>query len=263
MMSVACSESHSATSPAAPAPQTQPAMPGIETKDHEAVFSTDRTPPTAQATTAELAERANDLLTGGRRCILGITGTPGAGKSTVTSALLEALGDRAVVVGMDGFHLANSELIRLGRRDRKGAPDTFDVDGYVALLGRLSVQTSGTIYAPRFDRELEDSIGSSVAIDAGAQLVITEGNYLLHDGHGWDAVRPFLDEVWFLDVEPDERRRRLTSRRIGHGHPADEASAWVRDVDEPNARIVETGRQRADLIVRVTDHSASSEGDHS
>lgn len=239
------------------------AMHGIDPRDHEAVFSTDRTPPTAQATPAELAERARRLLADGRRRILGITGTPGAGKSSITAALLEALGDDAVVVGMDGFHLANAELVRLGRRDRKGAPDTFDVDGYVALLARLSTPATGTVYAPRFDRDLEESVGSAVAVDPHVRLVITEGNYLLHDGNGWNAVRPFLDEVWYLDVEPEERRRRLTARRMGHGHPADEASAWVRDVDEPNARIVENGRLRADLIVRITDHTASSEGDRS
>lgn len=233
-------------------------------EDHEAVFSTRPTPPPiAEATLHELAERARLLLSDGRRRILGVTGTPGAGKSTVTAALLQALGDRAVVVGMDGFHFANAELVRLGRRDRKGAPDTFDVDGYVALLRRLSTQTAGTIYAPVFDRELEESIGSAVPVRADVPLVITEGNYLLHDEHGWDAVRPLLDEVWYLDVDADERRRRLVARRLGHGHPADEATAWVRDVDEPNARLVETARDRADLVVRVASRPTSpSEGDH-
>ncbi|WP_230667853.1 nucleoside/nucleotide kinase family protein [Microbacterium sp. MEC084] len=219
-------------------------------------------PPIAEATLAELAERARLLAEDGRRRILGVTGTPGAGKSTVTAALLAALGDRAVIVGMDGFHFANAELLRLGRRDRKGAPDTFDVDGYVALLSRLSAQTAGTIYAPVFDRALEESIGSAVAVSAEVPLVITEGNYLLHDAHGWDGVRPLLDEVWYLDIDADERRRRLVARRLGHGHPADEATAWVRDVDEPNARVVETARDRADLVVRVVpDHTVPSEGD--
>lgn len=215
------------------------------------MFSTHPTPPVVEATLAQLAERALALGAEGRRRILGIAGTPGAGKSTVTAALLAALGDRAVVVGMDGFHFANAELVRLGRRDRKGAPDTFDVDGYVALLGRLSAQTGRTVYAPIFDRGLEESIGSAVAVPDDVPLVITEGNYLLHDEHGWDAVRPLLDEVWYLDVDADERRRRLIARRLSHGHPADEATAWVRAVDERNAHVVETGRNRADLVVRV------------
>lgn len=229
-------------------------------EDHEAVFSTHPSPPPrATATIAELVERARTLAAGGSRRILGVTGTPGAGKSTVTAALLDALGDRAAIVGMDGFHYANAELVRLGRRERKGAPDTFDVDGYVALLGRLRAQREGTIHAPLFDRSLEESIGSAVAVDASTPLVITEGNYLLHDAHGWGAVAGLLDEVWFLDVDADERRRRLVARRLGHGHPETEAIAWVQDVDEPNARLVETGRERADLVVRVTE--TPDEGD--
>lgn len=185
--------------------------------------------------------------------MLGITGTPGAGKSTVTEALLRGLGPDAVSVGMDGFHLANDELVRLGRRERKGAPDTFDVDGYVALLARLAAQAEGTVYAPRFDRAWEESIGSAIPVSADVPLVITEGNYLLHDEHGWDAVAAHLDEIWFLDIEADERARRLVARRLSHGHPAHEAAAWVRDVDERNALVVERARDRADLVVRVID----------
>lgn len=210
--------------------------------------------PSAQdVTLAELVARARALAGSGRRTILGITGTPGAGKSTVTAALLDALGDDAVVVGMDGFHLADAELRRLGRRERKGAPDTFDVDGYVALLTRLAGQTAGTIYAPVFDRDREDPVGSAVAVHAETPLVITEGNYLLHSEHGWNAVRELLDEVWFLDVDAGTRRRRLVDRRLRHGHPLDAATAWVHDVDEVNAHVVDTTRDRADRVVRLAD----------
>lgn len=211
-----------------------------------------------------LAERARELAADGRRRILGIAGPPGAGKSTVTAALLEALGDRAVVVGMDGFHLSNAELRRLGRRERKGAPDTFDVDGYVALLRRLSAQAEGTIHAPVFDRELEESIGSAVAVRADTPLVITEGNYLLLADHGWHEVRDLLDEVWYIDVDAETRRRRLVTRRLGHGHPLAEATAWVEHVDEPNASLVDATRERADLIVRIAEAPvATALGAHS
>lgn len=199
-----------------------------------------------------LVERARMIAASGRRTILGITGTPGAGKSTVCAALQEALGDAAVLVGMDGFHLANAELLRLGRRERKGAPDTFDVNGYVSLLTRLHRADEPVVYAPLFDRSLEESIGSAIAVPSDVPLVLTEGNYLLHDQHGWGAVAPLLDESWFLEVDADERRRRLVARRRSYGHPADAAGAWVDGVDEPNARLVEPARERADLIVRVT-----------
>lgn len=199
-----------------------------------------------------LVRRARELASDGRRRILGIAGTPGAGKSTVSAALLAALGDGAVLVGMDGFHLANAELVRLGHRHRKGAPDTFDVDGYVTLLARLRAQTSGVIYTPVFDRGLEESIGSAVPVSAGTPLVITEGNYLLFDDGGWEHVREHLDECWYLDVSAEERRRRLVARRRSYGEDVDAATAWVRDVDEANAARVEPSRANADLVVTVT-----------
>ena len=193
----------------------------------------------------------------GRRTILGVAGCPGAGKSTVSAALLEELGDDAVLVGMDGFHLANAELLRLGRRDRKGAPDTFDVHGYVALLRRLRDQEGRAdgrpggppVYAPVFDRALEESIGSAVAVSADVPLVVTEGNYLLLDEGGWEGVRPLLDEVWFLDVPEEVRRRRLLARRQSYGEPADRAAAWVDGVDAANAAVVLPTRERADVVV--------------
>ncbi|OZD33430.1 nucleoside/nucleotide kinase family protein [Rhodococcus sp. 06-1477-1B] len=208
----------------------------------------------------DLVARARQLAASGRRCVLGLCGTPGAGKSTVSDALLAALGDDAVLVGMDGFHLANEELLRLGRRDRKGAPDTFDVDGYVALLDRI--RAGHPVYAPRFDRGLEESIGSAILVPAHVPLVITEGNYLLHDEFGWDAVASRLDEVWFLDIEAHSRRERLIARRLSHDHPYDEAVAWVREVDERNAVVVERGRHRADLVITVSDAAAGGVGHH-
>lgn len=212
---------------------------------------THESPPTIEATVADLIARARMLVEPGRRRLLGITGAPGAGKSTLTSALLAALGQDAVLVPMDGFHYANQELRRLGRQDRKGAPDTFDVNGYVALLTRLHQQTAPIIYAPVFDRNLEESIGSAIPVFEQTPLVITEGNYLLLDTHGWAGVRPLLDEVWFLDLPAAERTARLLRRRIGHGHPPTESAAWIRTVDTPNADLVETTRERADLVIRL------------
>ncbi|KQM14437.1 hypothetical protein ASF83_14645 [Plantibacter sp. Leaf171] len=205
----------------------------------------------------ELVDRARALAASGSRRILGIVGAPGAGKSTVSDTLAAALGDQAVIVGMDGFHLDNPELVRLGRRDRKGAPDTFDVDGYVALLARLA--TSGRtesspgapVYAPRFDRSLEVSIGSAVLVRPEVPLVITEGNYLLFDDHGWQDVARHLDESWYVDVDDELRRDRLIARRLGHGHPRDEAEAWVLGVDEPNARLVDATKHRATRVVTL------------
>ncbi|MFT4164034.1 MAG: nucleoside/nucleotide kinase family protein [Microlunatus sp.] len=200
----------------------------------------------------ELLDRAQALANAGERRILGITGAPGAGKSTLCAALIEALGSQAVLVGMDGFHLANAELLRLGRRQRKGAPDTFDVDGYAALLARLRTQDTEVIYAPVFDRGLEESIGSAIPVRREVPLVITEGNYLLHDRAGWKGVRELLDEIWFLDLQQEVRVARLVARRLSYGHTVEEAEAWALGSDQTNAVLVDATRDRADLIVQLT-----------
>lgn len=211
----------------------------------------------ADASVQELVERARVLAGSGRR-ILGITGAPGAGKSTLCAALLRELGSDAVLVGMDGFHLANEELVRLGRRDRKGAPDTFDVDGYTALLRRLRAQKEGVIYAPTFNRGIEESIGSAISVSAEVPLVITEGNYLLHDQGGWERVAAELDESWYLDVPADERESRLITRRESFGHSTEDAVAWVRGVDQANGVVVEAGRPRADRVFHLTTYLEST-----
>ncbi len=146
---------------------------------------------------AELLADASELSIAGQRRILGITGPPGAGKSTLSQRLAAALGpERAVLVGMDGFHISDAELRRTGLRDRKGAPNTFDRAGYAALLHRLR-QKAGTVYAPAFDRVLEDSIAAAVAVPATVPLVVTEGNYLLL----WPEIRPLLDQVMWMDAK--------------------------------------------------------------
>lgn len=202
-------------------------------------------------TIGELVARARLLAGRGGRTLVGIVGPPGAGKSTVCEALDRGLGAAAVTVGMDGFHLDDEVLVALGRRGRKGAPDTFDVPGYVSLLRRLRNASEEITYAPRFDRSLEASRGSAVPVPRSVPLVITEGNYLLNREGGWQDVRPLLDEVWFLDVPSEKRVRRLVERRLSFGETPERARAWVTDVDEVNAAAVLAGRDFADIIVRL------------
>ncbi len=208
-------------------------------------------PSVTSATMADLVRRAQDLAGAGERRILGIAGAPGAGKSTVCAALAERLGDGVVVVGMDGFHLDNPVLVARGRRQAKGAQDTFDVPGYVSLLRRLAAADEPVTYAPRFDRETETSVGSAVAVPREVPLVVTEGLYLLHDDGGWERVRPLLDEVWYLEVPTEERQRRLVARRVGHGEAEADAADWVLRVDQANADVVEASKPRADRVFRL------------
>ncbi|MFJ8077407.1 nucleoside/nucleotide kinase family protein [Streptomyces sp. NPDC096176] len=198
-----------------------------------------------------LLERARSLAAPGSRRILGIAGAPGAGKSTLAARLVDALDGLAVLVPMDGYHLAQQELLRLGRAHRKGAPDTFDAAGYAALLARLRDHDTraATVYAPAFDRAIEEPVAGSIPVDPGVPLVVTEGNYLLHDEGPWAHIRPLLDEVWFLELDPEVRAARLVDRHMRFGKERPHAESWVRDCDEPNARLIGRGRDRADLVV--------------
>jgi len=198
-----------------------------------------------------LLARARGLIAAGRRSILGIAGPPGGGKSTLAHLVADALGDDAVLVGMDGFHLAQSELVRLGRRDRMGAPDTFDAAGYVALLARVRAREDEVVYAPEFRREIEEPFAGAIAIPRALPLVVTEGNYLLVDEGDWAGVRPLLDESWYVEMDEDTRLSWLIQRHIEFGKTPDAARAWVMRSDQANAAVTAATRERADVIVRL------------
>jgi pantothenate kinase len=198
--------------------------------------------------------RARELIARSGRALLGLVGPPGAGKSTLAAALQAEFPGVSQVVPMDGFHLANAELERLGRRARKGSPDTFDGAGYVALMRRLLAQADDEIvYAPEFRREIEEPIANAIPVFATTQLVITEGNYLLLDDGPWAEVKGLLDEIWYVDVDDALRVGRLTQRHEQFGRSAEEAAAWVAGTDEPNARLIEASRARASFIFRWDD----------
>ncbi len=195
----------------------------------------------------EALRRAQALLARGGRRLLGLAGPPGAGKSTVAALLQDALGSQAQVVPMDGFHLAQAELERLGRAGRKGAPDTFDAPGFVHLLRRLrACDPDDTVYAPEFRRDLEEPIAGALAVPPSLPLVIVEGNYLLLESGAWAGVKPLLDECWHVAVPQDQRLAQLIARHERHGRSPEDARAWALGSDEPNARQVEAVAQRAD-----------------
>lgn len=186
--------------------------------------------------------------------IIGIAGAPGAGKSTLAGSLVTAtaavLGaDVVAQVPMDGFHLADVTLRGLDRLERKGAPDTFDAAGYAALLRRIKAPHDATIYAPAFERGLEQPIAGALAIGPRVRVVITEGNYLLLEDPAWRAVAAEIDEIWYVRIDADIRLRRLLERHIRFGKEPDAARRWVRDVDEPNARLIESVSERANLVI--------------
>jgi pantothenate kinase len=198
-----------------------------------------------------LISRARRLAEAGERRLLGITGAPGAGKSTIAARVVEALGEAAALVPMDGFHLANAELERLGRRDRKGAIDTFDAGGYVALLRRLRSPAGEAVSAPTFRREIEEPIACAIPVAPEVPLVVTEGNYLLVPGGPWAAVRDLLDEAWYVAPDEETRIEWLIARHVEFGKPPDVARAWSLSTDQRNAELVAATRGRADVVVPI------------
>ncbi len=203
---------------------------------------------------AELAAAALDLVGDRRRVVLGIAGAPGAGKSTLAEALVAEVArthgaDYVAHVPMDGFHLADVQLERLGALSRKGAPDTFDADGYAHLLRRLIALPDSWVYAPSFERTLEQPVAAAVVVPPSARLVVTEGNYLLLPEPRWEAARAATAAVWFVTGADAVRRSRLVSRHVAFGKDPDAAELWVGSSDEGNARLVAESAPHADRIV--------------
>lgn len=210
---------------------------------------------TSDPAMADLVRRAASLTEPGGRAILALVGAPGSGKSTLTRHLADALGpERVALAPMDGFHLANAELVRLGLRDVKGAIETFDAAGYAALIGRIAAGFGReTVYAPAFDRDLEEPIAGSILIGPDVPLVITEGNYLLVDAGAWAVAARQFRQAWYLDVDDELRRTRLIARHRQFGKTDAEARRWALGPDEANAAMIAATAVRADLRVRLAD----------
>ncbi|WP_310135044.1 nucleoside/nucleotide kinase family protein [Leifsonia shinshuensis] len=204
-----------------------------------------------------LIRRALALAPADGRVVLGIAGSPGSGKTTLARTVAAGVNrlagaGTAVHLPMDGFHLANATLDALGRHDRKGAIDTFDGWGFAALLERVLAERTNPVYAPSFERTVDEPVAGAIPIPPGTRLVVAEGNYLLVDQDPWSRIPALLAESWFVATPEDERMRRLVDRHTRHGRTPEAAAAWARDVDGANAVVIEASRPRATLVVDGT-----------
>jgi pantothenate kinase len=207
----------------------------------------------------DLVGRAVALLRPDSRVLLGITGSPGSGKTTLARDVVSAVnaqdvetgGGAAAYLPMDGFHLANRTLDTLGRHQRKGAIDTFDGWGFLGLLERVVGEVDHTVYAPSFEREVDEPVAGSLPIPPDARLVVVEGNYLLADADPWSRIPSLLSESWFVATPEAERLTRLIDRHTRHGRSPEAARDWATDVDGANARLIEPTTARATFIVRL------------
>ncbi|MFC3299930.1 nucleoside/nucleotide kinase family protein [Arthrobacter agilis] len=196
--------------------------------------------------------------------IIGVVGAPGAGKTTLVEQLMKRLMAEQEIsaqqhyahVPMDGYHLADVELSRLGRLDRKGAPDTFDAHGYASLLRRLREPRNAVVHAPGFERTIEQPIAGAIPVYPSASTILTEGNYLLLDEPGWREVRKQCTEIWYCEQDDELRVERLIARHIRFGKSPLAAAKWVAEVDEPNGRLIGTTRDRADLVITLEEVAA-------
>ncbi|MDN4613721.1 nucleoside/nucleotide kinase family protein [Leifsonia sp. F6_8S_P_1B] len=205
-----------------------------------------------------LAQRALGLVPApGSRALLGVAGSPGSGKTTLARAIAAAVNERAgeavaAYLPMDGFHLANATLDALGRHERKGAIDTFDGWGFVALLRRILDERDNPVYAPAFERTVDEPVAGSIQVAPEVRLVVVEGNYLLAPQSPWDRIPALLAESWFVATPEEERVRRLVDRHTRHGRTPEAALAWACDVDGVNGRLIEATSGRATLIIDGT-----------
>ncbi len=200
-----------------------------------------------------LARRAGAITAAaGQRRLIALAGPPASGKSTTAKALVARLnggGTKAILIPMDGFHLDNRILKDRGLMDRKGAPETFDADGFVHSMRRLRNETD--VILPDFDRDSDISVAGAIAVDARHTIAVVEGNYLCFSGMPWHG----LQQLWHLSVYFDVPRpvleERLMRRWLEQGLTSEAARRKTQENDLVNADRVAVERVECDLVLRI------------
>ena len=197
--------------------------------------------------TDALLELIKARAEGRARYLVAIAGAPASGKTTLAAELAAKLGPCASVLPMDGFHLENSVLQERGLLARKGAPETFDAQGFVELLAR--VRRTPEVRYPTFDRQADCTRPERGLVSASTRIVLVEGNYLLLRTAPWAALEGLFDLTVSLEVARDELERRLIARWLKYGLPPEAARARALDNDMKNADFVAAHARAADIVL--------------
>ncbi|MFV1528699.1 MULTISPECIES: nucleoside/nucleotide kinase family protein [unclassified Phaeobacter] len=195
------------------------------------------------------AVQALPVADGRARRLVALAGAPGSGKSTLAELLVRALcanGTPASVVPMDGFHLDNGLLSEMDLLARKGAPESFDAAGFQRLMAAMA--TEEEVVYPLFDRAQDIAIAGAARVDAGVEVAVVEGNYLLFDAPVWRDLAAIWDLSVRVDVPREVLRERLVARWQAHGLSDAEAEARAERNDMANADRIAAAALPADVI---------------
>ncbi len=174
----------------------------------------------------------NDLK---NRYFIALSGPPASGKSTVSEKLVKDLtlkGHNSSILQMDGFHYDDQILKQKSLLLKKGAPETFDVMGFLNFLFRL--QNENEVAIPIFDRSLELSRSSAVIISKETRVVIIEGNYILLKTHPWRELHKFFNSTIMINTKHEILEKRLIERWRSFNIPEEEIKQKVFENDLPN-----------------------------